>query len=234
MENYRYIKENYLSLKDEIAELSARLGMPEPTLVAVTKSGTDEELLALAAAGAADIGENRPGELKRRADILRASGFYPNMHEIGTLQRNKIKLIIEDAHLVHSLDTPRLAKDLARHAEALGRRIPVLIEINSAKEAQKGGILPSEAEEFLASLSEYGALIPSGLMTMGPAVSDPEELRPYFRETRRLFERLLGKFEAKEPILSMGMSDSYKLAIEEGSTLVRVGRKLFRKNESEE
>ena len=229
MENYCYIKDNLLSLESEIRELSEKLGTSTPTLVCVTKSGSDEELLALVRAGASDIGENRPGELQRRAAIIKGASLSANMHEIGTLQRNKIKLIIEDAALIHSLDTPRLAKDVNRLAGEAGRRIPVLIEINSAREEQKGGIMPEEAEEFLASLSEFPNLIPSGLMTMGPALPDGELLRPYFRDTRRLFDKLYSSFEAKTPILSMGMSDSYRVAIEEGSTLVRVGRKLFRK-----
>ena len=140
MEKFDYIKRNYLSLTDEINELAGRLGASAPTLVCVTKSGSDEELLALAEAGAVDIGENRPGEVKRRGELLREAGFSPRMHEIGTLQRNKIKLIADGVHMIHSVDSLRLAKDINRHAEALGRVIPVLIEVNSAREEQKSGV----------------------------------------------------------------------------------------------
>ncbi len=227
MSGFDYIKRNYEGLLEEIEKLSAEIGTKAPTLVSVTKSGTDEELLALAAAGAVDIGENRPGEVKRRGEILRAAGFCPRMHEIGSLQTNKVKLIIEDAHLVHSLDSERLAKELNKRAAAINRTLPVLIEINSAREEQKGGILPESAEEFLAKLKEYPRLSPRGLMTMGPLSDEGEDLRTYFRETKKLFDKLTPYFDTDAPTLSMGMSDSYRVAIEEGSTLVRVGRRLF-------
>lgn len=230
MENFSYIKDNYLSLLEEIDKISSRVGVPAPTLVSVTKSGSDEELLALAKAGALDFGENRPGEVRRRTDILKAAGYNPKMHEIGTLQRNKIKLIASDVYMIHSIDSLKLAEDVNRIAGALQRKIPVLIEINSAAEEQKGGILPSMAEKFYEEIAPLPNIEVSGIMTMGPLSDNPEELRPYFRETKKLFDKLVCRYTLSDnPILSMGMSDSYEVAIEEGSTLVRVGRKLFRK-----
>jgi pyridoxal phosphate enzyme (YggS family) len=230
MENFSYIKDNYLSLLEEIDKISSRVGVPTPTLVSVTKSGSDEELLALAEAGALDFGENRPGEVRRRTDILKAAGYNPKMHEIGTLQRNKIKLIASDVYMIHSIDSLKLAEDVNRIAGALQRKIPVLIEINSAAEDQKGGILPSMAEKFYEEIAPLPNIEISGIMTMGPLSDNPEELRPYFRETKKLFDKLVCRYTLSDnPILSMGMSDSYEVAIEEGSTLVRVGRKLFRK-----
>lgn len=228
MENYDYIKNNYLSLTKEIEELANRLGGKSPRLVCVTKSGSDEELIALASAGAVDIGENRPGEVKRRAELLREAGFSPRMHEIGTLQRNKIKLIADGVHMIHSVDSFQLAKDINRHAEARGRIIPVLIEVNSAREEQKGGVCPEDTEKLLLEISELSSIKVSGLMTMGPVADDPELLRPYFRNTKALFDTLSERYGfGDDPTLSMGMSDSYRVAIEEGSTLVRVGRRLF-------
>ncbi|MBO7304170.1 MAG: YggS family pyridoxal phosphate-dependent enzyme [Clostridia bacterium] len=228
MDNFDYIKRNYNSLIEEIDALSTGLGVSTPTLVSVTKSGTDEELLALAAAGARDVGENRPGEVKRRGEILRAAGFDVRMHEIGTLQRNKIKLIADSAYMIHSVDSLKLACDVSRHAEMHGRVIPVLIEVNSAKEEQKSGVLPELAEELLCQIKDLPGISCSGLMTMGPAECDAEELRGYFRSTKRLFDELSDKYGfGDSPVLSMGMSDSYKIAIEEGSTLIRVGRRLF-------
>ena len=230
MENFDYVKNNYTSLCEEISTLAHRLGVKVPTLVSVTKSGSDEELLALAGAGAVDIGENRPGEVSRRGEILRSAGFMPRMHEIGTLQRNKIKLIASTVYMIHSIDSKKLAEDVNRHAEAHGRIIPVLIEVNSAKEEQKSGVMPDEAERLLCDIAELKNIKISGLMTMGPNLDDPEELRPYFRTTKKLFDELLSKYGFGDaPTLSMGMSDSYRVAIEEGSTLVRVGRKLFKK-----
>ena len=226
MSEFAYIEENLRELREEIAELSAKYGR-DITLVAVTKSGSDEELLALAGAGAADIGENRPGELRRRGDLMRAAGFEPTLHEIGNLQRNKVKLIIESVGLIHSLDNMALALEIDKQAKRIGRRVPVLIEINSARESQKDGVLPEEAEEFLLAVRELDGISVAGLMTMGPVCDEPEEIRPYFGETRELYDRLNRTYGFEGGILSMGMSDSYRVAIEEGSTLVRVGRKLF-------
>lgn len=227
MEGFEYIESNFRALVSEIDALAKGRRV---TLVAVTKSGSDEELLALCKAGAVNIGENRPGELRRRGDLLKDQGFKPILHEIGNLQRNKVKLIISDVALIHSLDSLSLAEEIDKQAKKVGRVVPVLIEINSGREEQKGGILPEDAEEFLLALKDFSSIEVTGLMTMGPVCEDPEEMRPYFRETKELFDRLNQKYGFKEGILSMGMSDSYAVAIEEGSTLVRVGRRLFKRN----
>ena len=230
MSEFDYIKNNYGSLIEEIEKISRRVGTIPPCLVSVTKSGSDTELLALAEAGAVDIGENRPGEVSRRGEILRGAGFSPRMHEIGTLQRNKIKLIADKVYMIHSVDSKKLAEDINRHAQSHGRVIPILIEINSAKEKQKSGVLPEDAERLLADIAHLENIKISGLMTMGPNLCDPEGLRPYFRRTRKLFDELSERYGFGDtPTLSMGMSNSYAVAIEEGSTLVRVGRRLFEK-----
>ena len=230
MTDYSYISKNYRELSDEIAKLSERFGR-DVKLVCVTKSGTDEELLALCGAGASDIGENRPQELARRGNLLSEQGFTPTLHEIGNLQRNKVKLIIDNVALIHSLDSISLAEEIDRQAKIKGRRVPVLIEINSAKEEAKGGIFPENAESFFGEVSKLENLAVCGLMTMGPVCDDAEELRPYFRLTKEIFDDLNSKYGFEGGgILSMGMSESYTVAIEEGSTLVRVGRRLFDKN----
>ena len=233
MENFDYIKNNYEELKAEISELSERCGRAVK-LVCVTKSGTDEELLALAAAGASDIGENRPGELKRRGELLREKGFAPKLHEIGNLQRNKVKLVLDIADLIHSVGTERLAAEIDRQAKILGITVPVLAEINSAEEDAKGGISNTDAEDFVRELKKFQNLSVKGLMTMGPVCENPEDIRPYFKLVKNTFDKLkaMQLFDG-EGILSMGMSDSYKIAIEEGSTLVRVGRRLFEKRKEQ-
>ena len=228
MEGFEYIKSNYSALLSEIDSLSAKAGR-EITLVAVTKSGSDEELSALCEAGAVHIGENRPGELRRRGDLLKAQGYQPFLHEIGNLQRNKVKLIIEDVCLIHSLDNLALAVEIDKQAKRVGRTVNVLIEINSGREEQKGGVLPEDAESFLLSLKAFSSIRVAGLMTMGPVCASAEDIRPYFRETKALFDRLNEKHGFNGGILSMGMSDSYAVAIEEGATLVRVGRMIFKK-----
>lgn len=230
MTDLPYIKANYDELKYELEDIASKCGVRTPTLVAVTKSGSDEELCELVRAGAVNIGENRPQELRRRADILYGLGYSPILHEIGTLQRNKVKLIIKDVALIHSLDSLRLADEIEKQAAAIGRRVPVLIEINSAKEENKSGVMPEEAEALLYEVLKREHLEVRGLMTMGPAECTEDELRGYFRETKKLFDLFGDRYGfGADATLSMGMSDSYRVAIEEGSTLVRVGRRLFRK-----
>ena len=222
-----YIERNYKNL---LAEIDRASGGRKIQLVAVTKSGSDEELIALASLGVTDIAENRPQELRRRCDLLAAAGFSPRMHQIGNLQKSNVKHIVKDVAMIHSVDSFSLAEKISRLAVECGRVIPVLVEVNSAREEQKGGVLPEDAEELTAALKSLPGISLRGIMTMGPRVSNPEELRPYFRETRELFDRLstLGRFDG-EPILSMGMSASFLVAIEEGATLVRVGTRLFEK-----
>jgi pyridoxal phosphate enzyme (YggS family) len=220
MAEFDYIKRNLEKIKEEINGRAS--------LVAVTKSASDEELIALASLGASDIAENRPQELVRRHKLLTEAGFSVNMHQIGTLQRNKVKMLVPFAATVQSLDSVRLADEISKEASKIGRTVSVLIEVNSACENQKSGVLPSE----LAELVEYVSVLPyislKGLMTMGPVCENSEELRPYFRLTRELFLKHIRSF-AENPILSMGMSESYLVAIEEGANLVRVGRSLFTK-----
>ncbi len=229
MENYTYIQENLSTVLDEINGYEQKYGR-KITLVAVTKSGTDDELLELVRAGAENIGENRPGELKRRGELLSERGLFPSLHEIGNLQRNKVKYIIERVSLIHSLDSISLAEEIERQARKIDRCVPVLIEINSGREENKGGIMPEHAEEFYLALRQFPHLSVSGMMTMGPVCENPEDSRKYFRLTRELFSDIGERYGwCGDGILSMGMSDSYKVAIEEGSTLVRIGRRLFAK-----
>ena len=229
MHGYDYVRHNYERLSEEIRSLGRAAGR-EVTLVAVTKSGSDEELLALAAAGVTDIGENRPQELYRRGALLAEHGSSPRLHEIGNLQRNKVGLVVGRASLIHSVGKLSLAEEISKRAVAEGITQRVLVELNSASEPNKGGALPEEIEALAAAVSELPGLSLSGLMTMGPVVEESEQIRPYFRLAREIFDKLNKKlgFEG-EGVLSMGMSDSYAVAIEEGATLVRVGRRLFEK-----
>ena len=227
MENYTYIQKNINDVKSEIDGYEKKYGR-KITLVAVTKSGTDDELVELVRAGADNIGENRPGELKRRGELLAEHGLCPTLHEIGNLQRNKVKYIIDKVSLIHSLDSISLAEEIEKQAAKLSRCVHVLIEINSGREENKGGVVPELAEEFFLELKKFPHLCVSGLMTMGPVCENPEDSRKYFRLTKELYCYLGDKYGwCGDGILSMGMSDSYRVAIEEGSTLVRIGRRLF-------
>lgn len=228
-DRFGYIKDNYNRLVEDILSCGDKAGR-KVTLLPVTKSGTDEELVALCRLGVLAIGENRPQELKRRGELLRSLGISVDLHEIGNLQKNKVRQIIDTVSLIHSLDGVELAREIQKRAEAIGRDIPVLIEINSAKEEGKSGIMPEDAERLAESLCEFPRLRLKGLMTMGPVCRDSEDIRPYFTLTRKMFEEFGEKYGYYGGgILSMGMSDSYRVAIEEGSTLVRVGSMLFRK-----
>lgn len=227
-----YVKRNCDTLLSELDELGKKVGR-HIDLVAVTKSGTDEEVLTLAKHLAkyrrVHIGENRPQMLRARAELLRGAGIDAAFHEIGNLQKNKVRTIIDDVELIHSVDSLALAEEIGRRAEAAGRCIPILIEINSAKEECKGGIAPEDALALYDELINIRGITVSGLMTMGPATHDGEQLRPYFRATKALYDKLNEHHMFAGGILSMGMSDSYAVAIEEGATMVRVGSLLFKK-----
>ena len=233
MSEYEYVRKNYESLLREIGEYESLYGR-KITVVAVTKSGTDDEVTALASAGASDLAENRPTELKRRAELLANVGYTPRFHEIGNLQRNKVKLVIDKAALIHSVGKYELAEEISRQAVKLGITSDVLIEVNSAREELKGGAYPEDAIELFLKVKELPNISVKGLMTMGPALGNAEDMRPYFRLTKEIFDKINEKHGFDGPgILSMGMSDSYAVAIEEGSTLIRVGRKIFEKTKGD-
>ena len=228
MESYSYLRENLDAVKDTIAR-HANGRVDKITLVAVTKSASDDEVLALAALGVCDMAENRPQEVLRRKRMLDDAGYAVRMHEIGHLQTNKVKSILPVTAMIHSLSSLPLAEEIERRAAALGIRMPVLVEINSAKEESKSGIFPEDALRFYEAVRAFPHLRLCGVMTMGPFSEDPEAIRPYFRLTKKIFDKIGEQYgyETDSPVLSMGMSDSYGVAAEEGSTLVRVGRRLF-------
>ena len=228
--NYSYIGDNLRRIREECASIADRLGVAMPDVAAVTKSATDEEVKALVTEyGQPIIAENRTSMFRDRYALF-DDAQRPSMHLIGSLQTNKVKYIIKDCALIHSLDSLRLAAEIERQAQRFGVRARVLVEINSAREEAKGGILPEDADAFLSSLSDLGSIDVVGVMTMGPVLADREEYRPYFRLTADIYRRWCDcGYLGDAPVLSMGMSDSYTVAIEEGATLVRIGRALFRK-----
>ncbi|MBR2611961.1 MAG: YggS family pyridoxal phosphate-dependent enzyme [Clostridia bacterium] len=231
MVDFSYIEKNYLTLKEEVSIISQRLGTPPPTVIAVTKSATDEELLALSGYGATDIAENRPQELIRRAALLSEAGFAPRYHQIGHLQSNKAAKVLTISPIIHSLASESLLRELERVCALRGVKARVLIEVNSAKEAQKSGILPEEVLPFFEKALACTHIEILGLMTMGPVCENAEDIRPYFRRTKALLDTLNDRYGFPDtPILSMGMSDSWRVAVEEGSTHLRVGRHLFIRN----
>ncbi len=218
--------QNMADIRLRLEAAAAQGGHPVPTLVAVTKKVSDAAFLAAAGMGCA-VAENYAQAFARRYDLL-CNTMTPPMHLVGSLQTNKVKLVVGKAALIHSLDSRRLAEAIERQAERAGVVQEVLLEVNSAREPNKGGLLPEDVRPLAEFVRELPHIRLRGLMTMGKNDGIKEHFRPYFAQTRRLFEALLqsGLFEG-EPILSMGMSDSFEIAAQEGATLVRVGTALF-------
>jgi pyridoxal phosphate enzyme (YggS family) len=201
-------------------ELAARRAGRPPsavTLVAASKSQPPAALAEAFAAGIRVFGENRVQEAEPKIAALPG----PRWHFIGRLQRNKARRAVELFELIHSVDSVRLAEALARLGEERGRPVCVLVEVNLGGEATKGGFEVDELPEALAALAGRPGLEVQGLMTIPPPVDDPEQSRPFFRRLAELARR------HDLPQLSMGMSDDFEVAIEEGATFVRVGTALF-------
>lgn len=231
MHPYAYVKDNLMRIREACDARAERLGIKAPKLLAVTKSATSDEVRALVEDfGQKAIAENRTSLFSERYEMF-SDEARPEMHLIGSLQTNKVKYIAGKTALIHSLDSLRLAAEIEKQSAKRELRTRVLIEINSGREEAKGGILPEEADAFAEEIKRnYPHLSLSGVMTMAPICATAEEYRPFFRETARIFHRLSdGGMLEGEPVLSMGMSESFEMAIEEGATLIRVGRALFRK-----
>lgn len=172
------------------------------------------------------IGENYVQEAERAFSVI---GRRAQWHMIGHLQRNKAKKAVEIFDMIETLDSVKLAQELEKHCARLNRVMPVLIEINSGREPQKSGVFPEDAEALIREVAQFPHLKILGLMTMGPRFGNPEDARPYFHETRELFERIkaLNIPNVEMKYLSMGMSNTYKIALEEGANSVRIGTKIF-------
>ncbi len=213
-------------MRGRIEEAAKRAGRPDRDvrLIAVSKTKPAEAIRAAYAAGQRDFGENYVQELVEKADALRDLTAI-RWHAIGQLQRNKAKFVARVATLVHAVDRADLAAELGKRAAAESRTIDVLIEVNVAGEATKGGCPPGDVGRVLDAIAKEPSLRARGLMTMAPFFDDAELARPSFAALRELRERHGGA--AALPELSMGMSHDFVVAIEEGATLVRVGTAIF-------
>lgn len=195
-------------------------------LVAVAKTRTPREIDEAIAAGAHIIGENY---IQEAETAYTAIGNKARWHFIGTLQKNKAKKAVGLFDMIETIDSFSLAQIVDKESAALGKIMPVLIEINSGRESQKGGVFPESAEKLIREIAQLSHVKTMGLMTMGPVSGDPQAARPYFTETFKLFKNIrcsnIANVEMK--YLSMGMSNSYKIAIEEGANMIRLGNKIF-------
>jgi pyridoxal phosphate enzyme (YggS family) len=195
----------------------------EVTLVGVAKTFPVDVVAAGLDAGLVDIGENRAQELKEKAAVL---GREVRWHFIGPLQTNKVRHVVGTARMIHSVDRFGLGEAIARRADALGIRQQVLIEVNIGGETAKTGIEPQRAAALASELADLRGLEVAGLMTIPPRTSSPDQARPYFRHLAELREEIAVSLPGVTH-LSMGMTSDFTVAIEEGATLVRVGRAIF-------
>ena len=212
------IEENVKKILDEL-----------PTsveLVAASKTRTPEEILQAIQAGIKIIGQNYVQEAQKAYSIIRQQAKW---HFIGHLQRNKVKKAVEIFDMIETIDSIALASEIDKQCRRLGKIMPILIEINSGREQQKYGIFPEDMEDLTKKISGLKNIKIQGLMTMGPMFGNPEDARPYFVETKKVFDKIrtLDIPDIEMRYLSMGMTNSYLVAIEEGANLVRIGSKIF-------
>ncbi len=195
-------------------------------LVAAAKTRQPEEILEAVESGIKIIGENYVQEAEKAYEII---GNKAKWHFIGHLQKNKAKKAAKIFDMIETVDSVEIARELDKRCAQIGKVLAVLIEINSGREKQKSGILPDNAEQLIREISSFQNIKVMGLMTMGPHFGNPEDSRPYFVETRKIFEKIkkldLPNIEMK--YLSMGMTNSYQIALEEGANIVRIGTKIF-------
>lgn len=214
------------NIEDRVRQTLASLPA-DVRLVAAAKTRTPDEIRAAVAGGVRIVGQNYVQEAKRVIETLGRDAA--EWHMIGHLQRNKARDAVRLFDLIQTVDSLRLAERIDAEARKAGRIMPVLIEINCARESGKAGVLPEDAADLIAQVVKLTSIRVNGLMTMGPLTVKPEELRPFFRLTRRLFDRMASPEteSVRMATLSMGMSDSYEVAIEEGSNMIRIGTALF-------
>jgi len=212
------IKENIIKIISELPE-----GVQ---LVAAAKSRTPDEMKKAIEAGLEIIGQNYVQEAERARQAI---GPCVKWHMIGHLQSNKAKIAVRIFDMIETVDSMKLASAISSACREIDKVMPVLIEINSGEEGQKAGVLPKDALSLVQAMAKLQNIRIMGLMTMGPFSDDPEDSRPYYKRTRVLFNELkaMNIKGVEMRYLSMGMSDSYRVAIEEGANLVRIGTMIF-------
>ncbi len=223
------IAENVKIVREKIrnACLAARRSPDSVTLIGVSKTFDDNAIAEAIHAGLLDIGENYVQEVSEKREKL--SDDRIRWHFIGHLQSNKVKYIADWVHLIHSVDNERVASEIQKRAIKLGRSIDVLIEVNTSGESSKFGVKPEEADGLARQVSGFSGIRLRGLMTIGPFSDEMEQSRMAFRKLKAVFDEVndAGFLKQKMEHLSMGMSHDFVAAIEEGSTMVRIGTAIF-------
>ncbi|MBU1726994.1 MAG: YggS family pyridoxal phosphate-dependent enzyme [Candidatus Omnitrophica bacterium] len=217
------IADNLLRVRERIAAVCLKAGRsPDAvTLITVTKNRSIGEIKEIISQGVIDIGENRIQEA-----LLKYNAFKDRQalkwHMVGHLQTNKVKDALKIFDLIHSVDSFRLAGEIDKQAAKISKVQDCLIEVKTSPEATKFGVNPEETLEFIKQIAQFKNIRVKGLMTIAPLVDMPELVRPYFRQLRELRDEING-----ELLLSMGMSDDFEVAIEEGANIIRLGRVIF-------
>lgn len=223
-----YISKNIDYIKSEIINSCKKVNRENGiNLIAVTKTVDIDAINEAIESGITDVGENKPQELARKYDVI---GDKVRWHQIGSLQTNKVKYIIDKVYMIHSIDRLSLCEEIQKRAEKINKTINCLIQVNISEEESKQGISKDEAIDFIKTISKkYKNIKIKGLMTMAPYTEDESIIRDTFKGLKDLSEEI-----SRENIenvymdeLSMGMSNDFKIAVEEGSTLVRVGTYIF-------
>ncbi|GAB6181954.1 YggS family pyridoxal phosphate-dependent enzyme [Desulfotomaculum defluvii] len=219
------IANNLSVIKEEIIASALKVGRDpaEISLIAVTKNVSAAKAKECVAAGVLNLGENRVQELQNKFPEVHGARW----HLIGHLQTNKVKYIMGQVALVHSLDSWTLAEEIDKKSLAAGIVTPVLVQVNVAGEETKFGLAPREVRDFVSDAAALSGVVIQGLMTIAPFVDNPEEVRPVFRQLKELANGLRDIPGVSMEHLSMGMTNDYKVAIEEGATLVRIGTAIF-------
>ena len=216
---------HFNSINDSVTEI--RNSLPAGVLlVAAAKTRSPEEVQDAIDAGIKILGYNYLQEAEQMHQII---GDKVQWHMIGHLQRNKVKNAVDLFDMIETIDSVKLAEEVNKRCAAINKIMPVLIEVNSGKELNKTGVLPENVDKLVKQICNLPNLRVQGLMTMGPRFGSPEDARPYFKATKSAFDRLkkAGIPNVEMRYLSMGMSNSYKIAIEEEANIIRVGTKLF-------
>ncbi len=219
------VAENVSVVRQQVAEACGRAGRDprDVRIVAVAKGQPVERIMDVKQCGIVDVGENRAQELRDKVAKL---GDAVRWHYVGSIQTNKARYL-DPVTLVHSVDRANEAEALDRRGELNGRAFDVLIEVNVAGERQKQGVRPESVETVLEAVGSFPHVRVRGLMVMAPQAENPEDVRWVFAEGRRLLDRFRGAWGALDE-LSMGMTDDFEVAVEEGATIVRIGRAIFR------
>ena len=222
------VNEKYLEVKANIEKSCARVGRKpeEVTLIAVSKTKPIELLREAYEAGARDFGENKVQEILEKGPRMPDDARF---HMIGHLQRNKVRQVIGKAVLIHSVDSLRLARQIEEDAVKMGILVPVLLEVNVAREESKFGFFTEEVEAAVREIASLSHISVKGSMTIAPFVENPEENRKVFQELYQLSVDIKKKNidNVNMGVLSMGMTGDYQVAVEEGSTMIRVGTGIF-------